>query len=295
MYKITQEELKTIVEKHQHWLRQDCDGWYRMSANFSGIDLSGMDLSGMDLRCANLKFICLCEADLTGTNLVMADLSDALLKNANLSNAKLFRANLHDTNLNQANLSMANLSMANLSSAVLTDSILRNADLSGSILRNADLRAIDARGTVFANAELYGADLRGADLKDAILHYADLDEACLDDVNNMPDIPYACPETGSFIGWKKVRDHIVKLEIPEDAKRSSATSEKCRCNKARVLGIETYDGAVAYEKKVASYYDRCFIYEVGKTVAVYNFDTNRWRECASGIHFFMNRDDAVSY
>ena len=63
-------------------------------------------------------------------------------------------------------------------------------------------------------ADLRGADLRGANLRDA--------KGCY----------LSCPTEGSFIGWKKASGHIVKLRIPEDARRSSATGHKCRCDKA---------------------------------------------------------------
>lgn len=36
-------------------------------------------------------------------------------------------------------------------------------------------------------------------------------------------------------------------------------------------------------------------YHVGEIVRVDNFDDNRWRECSTGIHFFMTRDEAVRY
>ena len=59
-----------------------------------------------------------------------------------------------------------------------------------------------------------------ADLSDA-----DLFKANLRDAKNLV-FPLACPEKGSFIGWKKCRgDLIVELEICADAKRSSATGE----------------------------------------------------------------------
>ena len=34
----------------------------------------------------------------------------------------------------------------------------------------------------------------------------------------------ACPESGSFIGYKSASGYIVKLKILENTKRSSATS-----------------------------------------------------------------------
>lgn len=88
---------------------------------------------------------------------------------------------------------------------------------------------------------------------------------------------------------------IVKLEIPEDAKRLSATSRKCRCNKAKVLGIYDYERNLLEDKEVASDRDKDFIYRVGEIVEVENFDEDRWNECSTGIHFFINFEEAVRY
>jgi len=104
-----------------------------------------------------------------------------------------------------------------------------------------------------------------------------------------------CPEEGAFIGWKKASNRLVKLSILEDAKRSSATTRKCRCDKATVLAIYNYDGTVANETWVNSNYDPYFIYEIGKEVEVKDFCEERWAECAAGIHFFMNRQEAIDY
>ena len=128
-------------------------------------------------------------------------------------------------------------------------------------------------------ANLRGADLRGADLGGAKL-----------------DWPLVCQEKGSFIGYKKCRNNlIVELEIPEDAYRCSATSKKCRCSKAKVLSITNLDGSESKSGVAVSEYDSSFVYRIGGTVEVTDFDQNRWNECSTGIHFFMNREDAVKY
>lgn len=88
---------------------------------------------------------------------------------------------------------------------------------------------------------------------------------------------------------------IVKLEIPEDAIRLSATSRKCRCSKAKVISITALDGSDAGIDIAFSNYDHSFAYKVGEIVKVDNFDTDRWNECSTGIHFFITRDDAVNY
>lgn len=133
----------------------------------------------------------------------------------------------------------------------------------------------------------------------ADLSYADLRGANLRDAKNLPYIPMVCPEEGDFIGWKKAeiteKKVIVKLSIPASAKRSSATSRKCRCNKAKVLEIYNLDGTIAKERECRSSIDEEFIYEVGKTVEVDDFNDDRWNECSRGIHFFINRQEAINY
>ena len=134
------------------------------------------------------------------------------------------------------------------------------------------------------------ADFSYCDLRNANLCSADLRNA-----KNVPYFPMICPEEGDFIGWKKASNRIIKLHIPEDALRSSSTTRKCRCSKAEVVEIYNFDGTIADERQVASSRDFSFVYEIGKTVEVKDFDTNRWEECTSGIHFFLNRQEAIYY
>ena len=158
----------------------------------------------------------------------------------------------------------------------------KRADLYGANLRGADLREVDLR-----EADLYGADLRGANLRGANLRGAD--------VKHTKGIMMACPEEGSFIAFKKCRDdRIVKLEILADAKRSSATGRKCRCDKAKVLSISDINRFQEFNDAISKH-DLSFVYKVGEIVSVEDFCDDRWNECASGIHFFITRQEAVEY
>ena len=199
-------------------------------------------------------------------------------------------ANLSGANLSEADLSGANLSEANLSEADLSGANLSEADLSGANLTEADLSEANLSGANLTGAKLYEADLSGAKLYEADLRWANLDG-----VKNL-SLPITCPEEGFFIGFKKCRnDLIVKLEIPADALRCSAIGRKCRCSKAKVLSITNVDGSDANTDTAASKHDKNFIYKIGETVEVPNFDTNRWNECSAGIHFFITRQEAVEY
>ena len=186
----------------------------------------------------------------------------------------------------------ADLRGANLWDADLRDAALRDADLCGADLCGADLCGADLRGADLRDADLCGADLRGADLCVANLCGADLRGVRHDERTAF----YAmqCPEKGAYIGYKKAGGKIVELEIQEDAKRSSATTRKCRASKAKVLSITSIDGEEHFEE-AKSNYDNSFVYEVGETVEVKDFDENRWNECSAGIHHFITRGEAERY
>ena len=211
-----------------------------------------------------------------------ADLRDADLRDADLRGANLCDANLCDANLRGANLRGANLRGANLRDADLCGADLRDANLRGANLRDADLCGADLRDADLCYANLCGANLCGANL-------------CGANLCGAKGTYMACPTDGSFIGWKKASGYIVKLQIPEDARRNSAGGEKCCCDKAYVVEIQNMDGTKADIDTIHSNHDANFVYTVGATVEVSDFDGDRWNECAPGIHFFIDRRAAVEY
>ena len=206
-------------------------------------------------------------AELSGANLYSADLSRADLSGANLYSADLSRADLSRADLSRANLSGADLSRANLYSANLS-----GADLSRANLSRADL----------SGANLYSADLSRADLsraKNAALVIAQ--------TRILPE--------GSIVGWKALRNGaIAQLHIPATAKRSNAFGRKCRAECAEVLAIFDKHGKAATIGH--SNYNEKFEYRVGALVVPEQpFDDNWQDECASGIHFFITREEAEVY
>ena len=173
----------------------------------------------------------------------------------------------------------------------------KRADLMGTDLSYVELRWVNLSYAELMGANLSNANLSDANLKNANLRNADLTNADLTGVKtNIHTIGYnlACPEKGSFIGYKKANGYIIELLILENAKRSSATTYKCRCDKAKVLDIEdVYTGKKI--EKTKSDYDPEFIYRVGEIITVDDFDDNRWDECSTGIHFFVNKENALNY
>lgn len=204
---------------------------------------------------------------------------------------------LHGADLRGAYLRHADLRGADLRHASLHGAYLMHADLRDADLRDADLCDADLCDADLYRADLHGADLRGADLYGADLHRAYDVKLSIAKISILPD-------EGDIIGWKKAwTDNempptpvIVKLLIPADAQRSNATGRKCRASTARVLDLQDKQGnSLPPDTTAYSGYDTDFTYKKGETVHVENFDTNRWNECATGIHFFITRIEAVEY
>ena len=263
--------LEEILENHLHWLKRDVEGWKEMRAN-----LDGADISNTDLRFANFKYASLNDVNFYKSDLRGANFCKTSLQHTNLSYADFREATLNDADIFNSNLSYADFGNASLVGAHLAHSNLAKADFGGANLCWADLRS----------CAFYHADLRFCNFINANLRGS----------KYVPYIPFQCPSDGAFVGWKKVNNVLIKLEIPADAKRSSATTNKCRCDKAKVLGF--YDSLGTEEldmtELVNNKFKKCK-YVKGEMVYPDFFDEDRWNECSHGIHFFVNKQDAIDY
>ena len=221
---------------------------------------------------------------------VRADLSGA-----NLIGANLIGADLNGADLNGADLRGADLSGADLCGADLSGADLNGADLCGANLRGANLRWADLSGANLSRAYLSGADLNGANLNGANLSGADLNGANLNGAKGA-DLALAIrmhiPPTGPFWAWKKCHsasdDVIVKLLVPEDARRSHGAERKCRAEFVDVLEV------IGAEEGHSDHTPRT-IYRAGQRVTADSWDDNRWETCSHGINFFLTKEEAEAY
>lgn len=218
------------------------------------------------------------------------------LENKNLNRLNLFGAHLdkfefYGCSFDETTFSAASLQNSQLIECEFLRADFRNADFRCATICNCDFRFADLRNGNFAGTSIVGirSIFQNSNLAGATGHYF------------KKLMPLACPEYGSFIGWKKalyktLDDHVlVKLQIPEDAKRSSATGRKCRASKAIVLDVcSLSDDSKKYTYAVSEF-DLNFVYEVGKTVEVDDFNEDRFFECAPGIHFFITKQEAIDY
>ena len=274
MKKITTEELTKKIAEHQKWLRDKTTGKCLDASflDFSDVNFYKIDFHGADFRYANFH----------GADFRNANFRDAIFHGADFHGADFRNANFHGADFRDADFHGVNF---------------RNADFIDADFRDADFRDADFHGVNFRNADFIDADSRDADFRDADFHDADFRDANnIDEVISSANIANTalcvqCPEEGSFIGWKRVGKHIIKLQITEMALRSSATGRKCRCSEALVLAID--DGALQEVINVKHFFRT--VYKVGEVVRPDRFDTCRWNECSNGIHFFITRKEAEEY
>lgn len=159
--------------------------------------------------------------------------------------------------------------------------LLENTEV-GANLEGADLRGANLGGANLEGANLEGANLGGANLRGANLRGARIDPIAAARVSLVPEV-------GQFDGWKKCRGGVlVRVRIPAEARRSSATSRKCRAEFVEVvevigaeIGVSIHDGETTYK--------------VGETVRCDRWNEDRWVECGGGIHFFLTRIEAEHY
>ena len=83
---MTQQELDTIIEQHQHWLNADCEGWEGMRADLFDQDLRGLDFHGANMSGANMS-----HADMSGANMIGADMSRADMSDVILDDSEKYR------------------------------------------------------------------------------------------------------------------------------------------------------------------------------------------------------------
>lgn len=280
--KMSQKELDNIITKHEKWLSGDPDG---ERAVLSGYMFDRLDLSSRNLRHSRIIHCYFRMCDITKSSLQDSDLTESAFKFCDLSYAKMGMCSMYKivakvSDFNHCELDKSDMSFGIFAGCSLVDSSIRNCNLSHTGFFDCSINLCD-----FGHSDMSGCKFQSCDIVNI----------CVSDVVNFPHIPMTCPEKGSFTAWKKAGDYIVKLQIPEDARRSSATGRKCRCDKALVVAIEDIYSTQSDVKEVTSDYDKKFVYRVGETVTEPAFYDNRFRECASGIHFFMTRQEAVEY
>ena len=278
MKKITQKQFEKAIALHQKWW--DSNGAKGERADFSDVNFSGWEMRRVNLNSAILKGAVFCNCKITECSFKGATLSGSNFVQSHINDSEFNYAQLDDSCFIGSSITNVSFHYANLNRSDFGRALVYYSSMQFAILRYANLKM----------AEFYCVETYGADFHDV----------ASDENVRLPGI--ICPEKGSFIGFKKARcitgeymePCIVKLEILEDALRSSATTRKCRCSKAKVLSITTLDGE-PLDCEAFSDHDASFKYRVGEILEVSNFDTNRWNECAPGIHFFITRQEAVDY
>ncbi len=200
--------------------------------------------------------------------------------------------------LSKQDLSNKNFEGANIKNVNFEGACLKGASFMHAIIDNCDFRGADFTDGTLEHAVFHGCDMTGADVSGVNFHAASMNDTILTDVKDSEDTKFfrqRCPETGAFLGYKKLQnDRIAMLLIPADAKRTSATLNTCRCSKAKVMYVRSFDQKEHFDFGIATINDE-FVYKVGEWVYADSFEDNRWIDATHGIHFWMSFEEAIGY
>ncbi len=329
---ITRKEFDKKMELHRLWVDEIEGG---EMASFSGEHFAEeFDMSGMDLRYVDFTNAYLYHANLSGSDLKGADFSGAYMPGANLNEAKINSTNFKKAYMKGATLTGAEINHSSFEGAELYEAYFRNAAISHThmdgtkmvraVITDASLNVVlmggaDLSGASFGGSKLGHVNMRMANIQRANFTSAHIKESCCFEHANLASASFTSAsiskdtsfESASLQGCRfdgeernrlgRILDHpikgykrsgegdIVTLEIPAGAIVFSINNGKCRTNIAKV--VDTVG-----KPELTSIFDREFKYRVGDEITPKNgFDLAYNVECASGIHFFLTREEAEAY
>lgn len=291
--------ISTDKKKYKQFIIPNCDG---PNIKIENVDMSEIDLPARNSRCYPQNI-----------NLSHSVIHYVLFRDCDMSNIALCGSYITHCTFNNCNLQGANFTNTMMNDCTFQDCDLSNSSFSCSmsdetVFNRCTFKESDFSYCTISDGKFYNCDLKEADTYGLLLpNLQGFFKTEMDPLS----IPMACPTDGKFIGWKKLigcpsnslnpddkREYLAKLEIPANAKRSSAFSRKCRCSKAKVLGIYNLDGEKTDIKEfthITRSLNISTTYTVGKYVYPDTYDDDRFEECSNGIHFFINKQDAIDY
>lgn len=200
---------------------------------------------------------------------------------------------LTGTDLSNIDFTLSSFENVKLDQVNFKGSSVENALFDGCSMEGADFENANMKTASFRFCNMKNCNIKGANLYGAVLENADLTDIKSDE--NTQWFRLHCPEKGAFLGYKKcVNNRMVQLLIPADALRTSATLPSCRCSKAKVLTIKSFDFKENFDE-AWSLVDENFEYKRGEWVEVKDFNKDRWMDSTTGIHFWMTREEAEAY
>lgn len=226
---------------------------------------------------------------------------DTILKNVCLKYITFRNCKFKNCIISDSNLTGTEFTNVSFEHVVFTENNMRSVVYFKSQLKSVKMNKCVMFESGFLETSFEDVTIYKSNLDDSSVKESNFDNIRL--IRNSGTL-LNCPVEGSFIGFKglcsKNRRNLLicKLEIPMDAKRSSAFGRKCRCSKAKVLEIlamdDEYNFTIPVEKGF-SLHESGFEYKVGEMVYPDSFDDDRWIECSNGIHFFMTKQETIDY
>lgn len=314
-YNTIEETLAEACRQHTRLTGLDLRG-----KTLEGIKICGYDFTDVDFSAACIKNVVFDNCEFHNVSFNNASLTDTTFTACMLTDSSFLYANMigtifHDVLCKDVNMTYAKMSSNDMETFHCTDCDFDRMSIVKTTFKNSSFSYSNFGRTLmkevnFSYCSFHVINFRYAQLQHMSYvgnkyGYTDFDHTNMLEWGDYPDVPMSCPTTGAFICWKQIYEitddsrsvqYVVKMEVPEDAERSSGLSNTCRCSKAKVLDIIN----IKTTEHVESVLHRPLIgknteYVCGEMVYPDSYDENRWNECSNGIHFFMKMGEAIDF
>ena len=247
---------------------------------------------GKEAKLQNTDFsrMKILDIDLSNIDISNSSFNKMIIQNIKINNVKMEQCSFKGTKFNNIYFNNVKASFSNFSTTDMNNIHINESEFDNTIFYNVMIDKLKTNYTDFYSAEFIDSKIKHSHMINTML-----ENTVMKNLNN-DAFPEICPPIGrSFIGYKKVKDKILTLEILKDSKRVSLIYDNCRCNKAKVIKIEEMDGSTSNITEIASDYNMHFIYKLNQVVQSPTFNENRFDEFTDGIHFYMSKNQAKNF
>ena len=230
--------------------------------NFENAEFRGADLSNTTFIHCNLKNVKFDGAILKGSTIIESKLSGTRFSCVDMDNIDFYNMDFEYLDFTNTNLNRCRINSSRLFEVNFTNVTMKNGALIDS-----HIIASSADGADFTNVKFVG--------------------------DSGIDLPWRCPEEGSFTEFFKVDNRLITLRMGVTSKRVPTCNSICRCDHATVTSISYISGESSDATNVDS--ETGIEYRKGMIVSVPEFDDNPLHTKGNGICFFLTKKEALDY
>lgn len=312
-YKNVNIECKLLKQSIENVSFENCSVSLSIDCCYAAnITLSNCDISSLIISETNIDHITIKHSN---SRYIRLDsgiyynmyISDSMLKNLRIDSSILKNPTIEHNVCEDVDISDSKIN--SFDGVVLNENLLAKVEIWNSQFIAVGLTCNDIGFFRSTNSDFVCSSFLGSRFKDVSFLSSNVEKLTFEKESNIADCCFNnCTGTGrelptsEFHGYKSIEgsclDHhiIADLIIPSDSKKLMVMSDlQARCDKCIVDHFEDLKGNILQNVISVDHFSNfgTINYTVGKVTECDEFDDNHFNSCTHGIHFFLNKKDAV--